>query len=145
MIVVTCPNKTFPRCLQDANETTYLGPKSLADCFVSVINEHFPHLGKDIKIIDLGCGTGQLAAELVKRGYENVDGMDISQGMLNVAKEKNIYKRLFCCRIRDALEEDLHQGEFDAVVSAGLFAMGVVQCNEIDVMVDLMKPGVFYR
>ena len=96
-----------------------------------------------MRIMDLGSGTGLLGAELVKRGYKNIDGLDTSQEMLDIAKEKKIYNKLFCCRIRDALEGDLHPGEYDAVVSAGLFALGVVQCNEIDVMVEILKPGVF--
>ncbi|MEH2065252.1 MAG: methyltransferase domain-containing protein [Nostoc sp.] len=37
-------------------------------------------------IFDLGCGTGQIAQRLLKRGYQ-VTGLDSSEGMLNVARE----------------------------------------------------------
>ncbi|MEH2000617.1 MAG: class I SAM-dependent methyltransferase [Nostoc sp.] len=37
-------------------------------------------------IFDLGCGTGQIAQRLLKRGYQ-VTGLDSSEAMLNVASE----------------------------------------------------------
>ncbi|HSW68149.1 MAG TPA: methyltransferase domain-containing protein, partial [Bacteroidales bacterium] len=39
------------------------------------------------KIIDIGCGTGRHSIELAKRGY-TVTGIDLSQSLLNKAKEK---------------------------------------------------------
>lgn len=42
---------------------------------------------KQIKIIDIGCGTGRHSIELAKRGYK-VTGIDLSENMLNRAKEK---------------------------------------------------------
>lgn len=38
------------------------------------------------QIFDLGCGTGQVAQRLLKRGYQ-VTGLDSSERMLNVARE----------------------------------------------------------
>ncbi|HBU61781.1 MAG TPA: SAM-dependent methyltransferase, partial [Oceanicaulis sp.] len=37
-----------------------------------------------IRILDAGCGTGLAGVELNKRGYQNVDGMDLSPDMLTV-------------------------------------------------------------
>ena len=42
--------------------------------------------GRDI--LDIGCGTGELSAKLAQTA-DFVFGLDISQKMLNVAKEKN--------------------------------------------------------
>src|SRR5579885_2460171 len=44
-------------------------------------------LAKGARILDVGCGTGRHSIELAKRGYE-VTGIDLSNGMLSVAKEK---------------------------------------------------------
>ncbi|MEH2222135.1 class I SAM-dependent methyltransferase [Nostoc sp.] len=45
-----------------------------------------PNLAKDAHILDLGCGTGQLAQKLLKKGYK-VTGIDASEGMLHYARE----------------------------------------------------------
>lgn len=42
---------------------------------------------KEIKILDIGCGTGRHSLELCKRGYD-VLGIDLSDSMLTRAKEK---------------------------------------------------------
>ena len=42
---------------------------------------------KDIKILDIGCGTGRHAIELTKRGY-NVTGVDLSESQLFRARQK---------------------------------------------------------
>jgi 2-polyprenyl-3-methyl-5-hydroxy-6-metoxy-1,4-benzoquinol methylase len=42
---------------------------------------------KNLKIIDIGCGTGRHSIELTKRGY-NITGVDLSESQLKKAKEK---------------------------------------------------------
>jgi len=41
-------------------------------------------LAKGSKILDVGCGTGHLAAELARRGYDTW-GTDLSAGMVDYA------------------------------------------------------------
>lgn len=42
---------------------------------------------KELKIIDIGCGTGRHSIELTKRGYK-VTGIDLSESLLEHAQEK---------------------------------------------------------
>ena len=42
---------------------------------------------KNLKIIDIGCGTGRHSIELTKRGY-NITGVDLSESQLKRAREK---------------------------------------------------------
>lgn len=44
-------------------------------------------IGKGSKIIDIGCGTGRDAEELIRRGFDYI-GIDASGGMLEVAKNR---------------------------------------------------------
>lgn len=52
-------------------------------------------INKTDKIIDIGCGTGIHASLLEKDGY-NIDGLDLNQEMLDIAKNRlssNIYNQ----------------------------------------------------
>lgn len=50
--------------------------------------EHFFDRAGDVhSVVDLGCGTGSLTVELVRRGYA-VTGVDLSEDMLTVAMDK---------------------------------------------------------
>jgi len=42
---------------------------------------------KNLKIIDIGCGTGRHSIELSKRGY-SIEGIDLSESQLEKAREK---------------------------------------------------------
>jgi ubiquinone/menaquinone biosynthesis C-methylase UbiE len=44
-------------------------------------------VGKGSKIIDIGCGTGRDAEELIRRGFDYT-GIDASKGMLKVARNR---------------------------------------------------------
>ena len=43
---------------------------------------------KSLRIIDVGCGTGLVGVELEKDGFTNFDGIDISQEMIDIAKQR---------------------------------------------------------
>jgi len=47
---------------------------------------------KELKIIDIGCGTGRHSIELSKRGY-SITGIDLSESLLQKAREKALQKR----------------------------------------------------
>jgi len=44
-------------------------------------------------VLDLGCGTGLVGHEL-NPCFSSIDGVDLSQSMLNVAQTKSIYNKL---------------------------------------------------
>lgn len=51
------------------------------DFIIDVLN-----LSKEVKVLDLFCGTGRHSIELAKRGYKSV-GIDISNSFLNTARK----------------------------------------------------------
>jgi len=57
-------------------------PTKLIDDIVN-----YSGIGQEGTILDVGCGTGQATLLLAQKGYK-VTGLDISQDMINVAKEK---------------------------------------------------------
>lgn len=69
---------------------------------------------KPVTIADVACGTGSITLNLAKRGYD-VTGIDISEDMLYVAKEKSRkegYSIPFICQ--DMVDLTLHN-QVDAV------------------------------
>ena len=48
---------------------------------------HWLPVAKDVPIIDLGCGEGRIIYLLQKMGYTNVEGVDISESQLKIARQ----------------------------------------------------------
>lgn len=70
---------------------------------------------KELKILDIGCGTGRHSIELAKRGY-NLTGIDLSENMLCAAKEKAKLQNLSVdFQLQDARELTF-RNEFDLVI-----------------------------
>jgi predicted TPR repeat methyltransferase len=68
--------------------------------------------------LDLGCGTG-LNGGCLKQVSSVLVGVDISQGMLNQARAKNLYTRLHQSEIRDFLERS--NDRYDLIVCTDTF------------------------
>jgi ubiquinone/menaquinone biosynthesis C-methylase UbiE len=43
---------------------------------------------KNAKILELGCGGGKLTIDLYNKGYKNIEGVDLSEKMLSIARKK---------------------------------------------------------
>lgn len=67
---------------------------------------------KGEKILDVGCGTGDLACQMADAGAKVV-GIDSSEKMIAKAKEKYLHLSFY---VKDVTQLDFHN-EFDAVFS----------------------------
>lgn len=94
---------------------------------------------KDLRIVDAGCGTGTVGNELAKMGVEGIDGLDISEGMLNVARKSGAYKDLKIADLTKKLE--LEDGEYDALVCCGTFTHGHLGPEPLAEFVRIVKSG----
>ena len=93
---------------------------------------------KLLRIIDVGCGTGLVGVELEKSGFSNFDGIDISQEMIDIAKQRG-YSKLFIGSLNDSLP--CENNEYDAALCVGVFTHGHVGSNRLDELVRIVKPG----
>lgn len=82
--------------------------------FIQLIQDKKNH-PKDWDIVDLGCGTG-LCGELIKPWARTLTGVDLSEGMLAIAQQKQIYDTLIQA---DALSFLLTQSQAFDLVMAG--------------------------
>ncbi|MFG2892531.1 class I SAM-dependent DNA methyltransferase [Streptomyces sp. NPDC048248] len=110
----------------------YLGPALVAERVADIVPAGTP-------ILDAGCGTGLVGAELARRGYSTVDGVDLSQGMLDVARGKGVYRRLEQADITRPLP--FGPQSYGAVVCAGTFTAGHVGPEGIDPLLAVARPG----
>ena len=51
---------------------------------------------KDASIVDLGCGTGTFLKVLEKLGFKNIDGVDLSEAQLEIAKRECDISKIYC-------------------------------------------------
>ncbi|MGW5515140.1 class I SAM-dependent DNA methyltransferase [Nocardia africana] len=62
---------------------------------------------------DLGCGTGRTGHWLRGRGVAHIDGVDLSAGMLSVARDRGAHTTLTQADVRDS---GLPSGTYDLVI-----------------------------
>jgi ubiquinone/menaquinone biosynthesis C-methylase UbiE len=91
------------------------------------------------KILDAGCGTGLVGEILNKNSFQNLIGVDFSQEMLNIAKQKNVYQSLDLVDLTKKL--DYEDNVFDAVICAGTFTCGHVGPDALREMVRITKQA----
>ncbi|MBN1622015.1 MAG: class I SAM-dependent methyltransferase [Endomicrobiales bacterium] len=70
---------------------------------------------RNIKILDIGCGTGRHSIELAKRGY-TVTGIDLSESQLNAARKKALNERLNINFVQADARKSIFNNEFDLAI-----------------------------
>ena len=93
----------------------------------------------DAAVLDTGAGTGLAGRCLANAGFTNMAAMDLSQGMLDEARKKNVYSSFHQMTLGDTLGFETDQ--FDAVISIGVFTLGHAPVNSFDELVRVTKPG----
>ena len=98
---------------------------------------HLPQ--RDLEIIDFGCGTGLVGAALREQGFVNVDGADISTGMLEQARSKQVYRNLLCADLtaRIPLDDDAYA----AGLCVGSLGAGHVGAQHLPEMLRPIRYG----
>ncbi len=95
----------------------YQAPTEIKHYLQNILGQK-PHT--KFKILDAGCGTG-LCGEFLK-SYSKIFGLygvDISEKMLEEAKKKNLYHKLYCDELEHFFANQTQH--FDMVVSADVF------------------------
>jgi predicted TPR repeat methyltransferase len=90
-------------------------------------------------ILDAGAGTGLIGEMLAILGFDELVGIDMSDGMLAVARRKGIYARLENMVLGEPL--DFADDDFAAVVSTGVLTVGHAPAASMDELVRVTRPG----
>ena len=97
------------------------------------------HVPQEATILDAGAGTGLVGQCLYGLGYRNLTAMDLSQGMLEIARNKNVYQAFDQMAMGQRL--DYSDDQFDATVVVGVFTEGHAKASSLDELVRVTKPG----
>lgn len=93
-------------------------------------------------VIDIGCGTGLVARALSALGYTKIDGLDLSQDMLQVAERSGLYNQLIEADL--TAELPLADQQYASAICAGTFTHSHVGPDALDEITRLLMPqGVF--
>ena len=119
-----------------ATSMDYQSPKTIAEVFAGLAKP------ADGPVLDVGAGTGLVGAVLSELGDWQVDGLDISPEMLQVALAKGCY--------REGLQADLTRklaisdATYGGIVSAGTFTHGHVGPDALDELLRISRPGALF-
>ena len=90
-------------------------------------------------VLDAGCGGGIQAEPLAELGYGPITGIDLSDGMLAVARSKNIYAGLKQQVMGETLDFPDHH--FAAVICSGVITPGHAPAHSFNELVRISRPG----
>ena len=129
---------------RDVDSEEYCGPEYLTAFFDLMPKKYGKFLNlrdRDIEILDCGCGTGLVGVALRRKGYKNVDGFDLSQGMVDAADKTDSYRALIGgCDMTKPIPE-YAENSYDATLSCGVFTLGHVPPTSLEEMIRITKPG----
>lgn len=94
---------------------------------------------KAAPLLDFACGTGISGVALKQAGFTHIDGTDISQGMLDVARAKNAYRNLWVCDPDDPFD-DRAKG-YAAIVAVGAIGAGAAPISALDGALAALDKG----
>lgn len=112
----------------------YTAPELLANAVAEVCraqrrSHHFATM------LDLGCGTG-LSGVAFRSACDWIEGVDLSPGMVAIARRKNIYDRLDTGDLTESLDGHIRaDARFNLVVAADVF----VYCADLTLIAALVR------
>ena len=125
----------------DMAETSqdYVGPAIATAHVLSSLN--VPAIPPNVEILDAGCGTGLVGIHLAKVGATAIDGIDLSQGMLDVARKTGAYRDLATADLSGPIQ--FPNGKYGVVVCVGTLTQGHVGPEAFDELVRVTQHGGF--
>jgi predicted TPR repeat methyltransferase len=96
-------------------------------------------VNKKIKILDYGCGTGLSGVAISKVGFDNINGVDPSEKMLEQAKKKRVYRSII--KLNLDTPTPIKLGDYSVITAVGVMGPGAAPINLFDEIMSLLDPG----
>lgn len=104
---------------------------------VALLSRHLP-VGAS-PVLDAGAGTGLIGELLGTLSYPEVDALDASEGMLEIARSKHVYRELHHAFLGQPLPFD--DNRYAAAISTGTFTAGHVGVEGLPELFRVVRPG----
>ncbi|KAH7013030.1 methyltransferase domain-containing protein [Ilyonectria destructans] len=117
----------------------YVAPAVASAYVIKCLNS--PSIDENIEILDAGCGTGLVGTHLYKLGAKKIDGLDLSPGMLEIARKTEVYRSLEEADLSQRLSQ--RDSSYDVVVCVGTLTGGHVGPEALDEFVRITKVDGF--
>jgi predicted TPR repeat methyltransferase len=99
-------------------------------------------LGPFKRMLDLGCGTG-LTGGTLRDLCEDITGIDISENMVEIAHEKDLYETLYVAEIEDFLEDNDDE-PFDLITATDVLPyLGALEPLFFGAAENMVDGGIF--
>jgi len=116
---------------EENDEYPFAGYKDVLNTIYNIV-----HRREKAKILDIGFGTGILTKKLYDDGYE-IYGIDFSQKMIEIAKEKMPLARLIKYDFSKGLPEEIKDNSFDYIIST--YAMHHLEDEEKNEFIEKLE------
>lgn len=120
--------------------------EELYDNWFTFATPYLPRKGG--KVLDVACGTAELAVRMAKRGFE-VTGIDLSEEMLSVASDKAFQEDVSILLLQQDMSEMEQLGDYD-LVTCFCDSLNYLETEEavhgtlLSVYKNLKADGVFF-
>jgi len=111
----------------------YRAPQAIAEAVTPLLGSR-----DDLVILDAGCGTG-LSAPLLRSYADTLLGVDLSNLMLDKARERGLYDRLEQVELTEWLEG--HPAAYDVIVAADVLCYFGTLDRVMKAAAAALKPG----
>ncbi|SNS56349.1 class I SAM-dependent DNA methyltransferase [Antarctobacter heliothermus] len=108
----------------------YATPRRCAEALHATLGQ------AEAPVLDFGCGTGLSGIALRLAGFTTLDGVDLSPGMLQQARDKAIYRTLTPIRPDDPVPAG-----YAAIAAIGVIGAGAAPLAALDRIFEALAPG----
>jgi predicted TPR repeat methyltransferase len=116
----------------------------LGYCVPLLLRQRFQalELGPFNRVLDLGCGTG-LTGGALRDMAEDITGVDLSENMVEIAHEKDLYETLYVAEAVDFLDDNEDE-PFDLIAATDVLPyLGALEALFFGAVDNLLPGGLF--